>query len=124
MGVLGEKEQRFVVRNLKLWTKIGLEAKHRHDFQEPGLLGTAGERPARNTWPGSQGRNSLCASRLCRLEKKVRGYYKDYVFHTLFPKKTSYLTALHGLLRIIDQKSRIWDYSENLECMTVMLWGR
>lgn len=43
MRVLREKEQRLVVGNLQAWAKIDLEGKQRHNSQEPGLLGTAGE---------------------------------------------------------------------------------
>ena len=42
--VLGEKEWRLVVGSLQLWAQIDLEGKRRHNCQEPGLLGTAGER--------------------------------------------------------------------------------
>ena len=105
------------VENLQLWAKIYLEAKH---CQEPGLLGISGERASQEHLVRKPRTGSLCVSRSCRMEMKVCGYYKGYVFHISFPRRTSYLTALHALLRIIDQKSGIW---ENLEYVTVM-WVR
>lgn len=98
-----------MVGNLQLWAKIHLEAKHRHNCQEPGLLGTAGDRASQEHLVRKPRTGSFCVSRFCRLEKKVQGYYKNYVFHIPFPRRTSYPIALHALLRVIDQKSGIWD---------------
>lgn len=122
--ILGEKERRHMVRNLQLRAKVYLEAKHGLGWQQPDLLGIAGERASQEHLVRKPRTGSLCVSRFCKLERKEHGSYKDCMFHTPFPKRTIYLIALDALLRVIDQKSRIWGVPENLEDVAIMSWVR
>lgn len=95
-----------MVGNLHVWVKIDLEGKQRrHSCQEPGLLGSAGEglvrapgQEARDTSPLgfrdplSSGRDGACMvmGALCSMSLPPP------------PKRTSYLAALHAILRITD----------------------
>lgn len=110
MRILKEKEQRLVVGNLKFWAKIDLEGKQRHNFQEPGLLGTAGERASQEHLIRKP-RMLLppCVSSSAGWAWSCVCSYRDSVFCIPPPKRTSYLTVLHALLRITEQQVGIYD---------------
>lgn len=96
-----------MVGNLHLGVKIDLEGKQqRHSCQEPGLLGSTGEGPA-----GAPGQEARDTSPLGFREPLLSGQEGACIVMgalcsmslPLPPKRTSYLTAIHAILRITDQ---------------------